>query len=452
MYLVDKVKQLYPLGKIAIIGLGVTGYSAAKYLTAAGISVSIFDTRLEPPLLLECQQNLPTVQLITGELNTEALNEFDTLILSPGVSPTNHALVGLEHTKTKLISDIELFSRLTNKPIVAITGTNGKSTVSALVNLIFTKAGLKSSLGGNYGTACLDLLQQNSDIYVLECSSFQLEVVTKFAPAVATILNISSDHLDRHVTMENYLAAKMRIMQNCKQAVINRQQELPIPSDLAVNAISFGLDVPSRDNFGLSSDGRYLLQGQEPIIATSALKISGQHNIANALAACACAKAQGVSTIHMRDALSEFTGLKHRAELVKVHNQVTWLNDSKATNVGATIAAVAGIAAKSSTRLILLLGGRMKESSYTELLEPLAKHCSLVITFGEAGTSLSTMLQNRLPTVNCACLKTAVNTAYKHAKPGDTVLLSPACSSFDAFNNFTDRGNSYSEYVNFATI
>ncbi|MCB1660047.1 MAG: UDP-N-acetylmuramoyl-L-alanine--D-glutamate ligase, partial [Pseudomonadales bacterium] len=346
----------------------------------------------------------------------------------------------------KIIGDIELFCRAVDKPIVAITGSNAKSTVTTLVGLMAQNAGINVAVGGNLGTPVLELLQQSADLYVLELSSFQLETTHSLRAAAAVVLNISEDHMDRYANMQAYHQAKHRIYRHCYFYVTNRQDLLTVPLlPEAIPHTSFGLDKPDLNTYGVIREQgiSYLAKGQTKLLASHEMGIFGEHNIANALAALALGEAVNIPMAAMLQTLKEFTGLKHRCQLVTKHQGVAWYNDSKGTNVGATLAAINGLGAAISGKILLIAGGVGKGQDFSSLSPALAQYGKAVILLGEDASKIDEAVTAPISKIYVQSLAVAVEQAAQLAKEGDAVLLSPACASFDMFKHYEDRGEQF---------
>ncbi|MBI3171223.1 MAG: UDP-N-acetylmuramoyl-L-alanine--D-glutamate ligase, partial [Hydrocarboniphaga effusa] len=344
------------------------------------------------------------------------------------------------------LGDIELFARVTDAPILAITGSNGKSTVTTLLGEMAKRAGLKVAVGGNLGTPALDLLSPEMQLYVLELSSFQLETLHSLRCKAAANLNVSPDHLDRHHSLEAYSEAKGRIFNGCDLAIVNRDDpETKRNVRAARSSVNFGLDPPMDGQYGLiKQDGEdWLAFGAQRLMKTSELKIYGLHNAANALAALALADAAGIPRGASLAVLREFTGLRHRCEWVAESDGVTWFNDSKGTNVGATLAAISGMPGP----IVWLGGGQGKGQDFAPLRKPLLQKGSAAILFGQDAVLIERALNGALPLFREADLAAAVKRAKKVARPGDQVLLSPACASLDQFKNYEERGEKFCSHV-----
>lgn len=432
-----------------IVGLGKTGVSCARWLRKRGIQFAAVDTRDNPPGLGEFRQEFPDVQIECGELQADTLQQAQTLVMSPGVDPRVAAIGKAISKGVKLTGDVDLFARNVKAPLVAITGSNAKSTVTTLVGEMAMTAGVKTAVCGNIGTPVLDMLDGEShELYVMELSSFQLETTHNLNAKVATVLNMSEDHMDRYDSMQAYHAAKHRIFQGCEQIVVNRDDALSrplVPSAVKVTSFGVGNDE-SRDFAVIQRNGKpHLAFNREPLLPVSELKIAGQHNVANSLAALALGRAAGLEFAPMLDALRRFTGLKHRCQWVATHNNVRWYNDSKGTNVGASVAAIVGLGHDS--KVILLAGGVGKGADFSGLAPVMAKYGSRAILFGEDGHRIEAALKGVVATDRVASLEAAVEMAHRIAKDGELVLLSPACASFDMFRNYEHRGDVFVQLV-----
>lgn len=426
--------------QVVIIGLGKTGLSCVTYFRQRGITPVVMDTRENPP----GKESLPAeCRLLTGPLDADTLCSASLIVASPGVALATPALQVAKAAGVEIVGDIELFAREAKAPIVAITGSNGKSTVTALVGLMAAEAGFKVGVGGNIGTPALDLLLQPADLYVLELSSFQLETTSSLKPAAAVILNLSEDHLDRYDGMAGYLAAKQRIFSNAKRIVVNRDDAATYPPQQSYWQ-SFGLNAEAygriqRDNqLWLSVAGK-------PVLPVSELNIVGAHNQMNALAAMALADAAAIPQPAQLNVLRSFSGLEHRCQFVREVNGVRWINDSKATNVGSTLAAVAGVGESVKGRLWLLAGGQGKGQDFSPLQPLLANQIYRMVCFGQDADTLLKLADNIQRVTD---LDEAVRCIAAEAQPGDWVLLAPACASLDQFRNFEQRGQHFADLVN----
>ena len=428
----------------AIIGTGITGLSVARFLAAQGWAFVLMDTRSNPPNLEHVRQEFPGVTVVCGELDANTLLACDEIIISPGVAVATPAIEQAKAAGISVVGDIELFVRAAKAPIVAITGSNAKSTVTTLVGEMAKAAGINVAVGGNLGTPALELLSDSVELYVMELSSFQLETVTKLNAKVATILNISADHLDRYENMRAYILAKLRVYFGAEHIVVNRKDILTHPPLAAgVKPVYFGGNADF-GSFGLiqDNDGEFLAKNLTPLISTKELKIRGHHNVDNALAALALGDAAGIPMDAMLATLKTFAGLRHRCEFVAEKNGVEFYNDSKGTNIGATLAAIQGLA-RDPKQLIIILGGEGKGQDFTELTPALRAINSKVILIGRDAPVIAESIGNAATIIYAGSMQDAVNKAFAAANPGDAVLLSPACASFDMFKNYEDRGDKF---------
>jgi UDP-N-acetylmuramoylalanine--D-glutamate ligase len=434
-------------GLRVVVGLGKTGLSCVRFLRRLGYAVAVNDTRRQPPGLEELQRDFPDVEFSLGSLDESLLLRAAEIICSPGISIQEPALLSARlNAGIPVIGDIELFCRATTAPIVAITGSNAKSTVTTLVGLMAEKAGIRVGVGGNLGTPVLELLDERNTLYVLELSSFQLETTHSLQAAAAVILNISEDHMDRYKNLQEYHRAKDRIFRNCHFYVTNRQDSLTTPlSPVAAPHTSFGTDMPEHDSWGvIREDGQsWLAFGSQKLMPSSEMLIFGEHNIANALAALALGSAVNIPLDAMLSVLREFPGLDHRCQLVTRSRGVAWYNDSKGTNVGATLAALDGLGPVISGKIILVAGGQGKGQDFTPLSASLARFGKSVILLGEDADRIAAALADGIPRERVGSLEAAVQRAAELAVPGDAVLLSPACASFDMFKGYDDRGRCF---------
>lgn len=426
-----------------IIGLGQTGLSCVRFLVKQGYAVAIMDTREQPPELTTLQTEYPEVIVHIGGLESSWLLQADVIVISPGVDPRLPEIVAAKQAGIELVGDIELFARYANAPIVAITGSNGKSTVTTLLAEMVEQAGQTMRVGGNLGTPALDLICDPApDFYVVELSSFQLETVSSLNAFAATVLNISPDHLDRYDSVDDYQRAKSRIFNGDGVMVLNRDDQ--IVNALAIagrNQIGFSLKDSKGVDFGvIEQDGKdWLAEGEQVLIAVDELKIVGKHNMANALAALALGSAMALPMTAMLAALKQYSGLAHRCRLVVEYNNIRWFNDSKATNVGASIAAIEGLDANG--KIILIAGGVGKEQDFSALTQILKQAVKSVILIGRDGLLIADVVPKEVAIYFATTMQDAVNKAKAIAQAGDRVLLSPACASFDMFTGYAERGD-----------
>ncbi|TDG15081.1 UDP-N-acetylmuramoyl-L-alanine--D-glutamate ligase [Seongchinamella unica] len=431
-----------------VVGLGVTGLSCARHLYRQGVSFSVVDTRERPPGLDELSREMPEVPVYAGAWPEDLLVTASELVVSPGIALDEPLIAQAVAEGASVVGDIDLFMREAKAPVIGITGSNAKSTVTELVGAMARRAELNVGVGGNLGTPALDLLTEERQLYVLELSSFQLERAGTLGLAVATVLNISADHLDRHGSMPRYHQAKHRIFYGCACAVCNSDDPLTMPLlEDKVPVIRWRMGEPDLNGFGLREEaGRvFLCHGFDPLIAVDELPIAGRHNQANALAALALGYAAGLPTAAMLDALREFRGLPHRCELVAELAGVRFVNDSKGTNIGATEAALAGLGG--ARDVVLIAGGQGKGADFDQLREAVQRHCKQLVLMGEDAAALEAALADLVPACRAATMAEAVSMATASAGPGDTVLLSPACASLDMFSSYQARGDAFTEAV-----
>lgn len=431
-----------------VIGLGQTGLTCARFLAKKGIQFAVVDSRANPPGADELNRLFPDVDLRCGTFDAAFLQTASELIISPGVAKSDPAIQAAVAAGSHLCGDIDLFCREISAPVIAITGSNAKSTVTTLVGEMATAAGLDVGVCGNIGTPVLELLEQpEKDIYVMELSSFQLETTHELRAKVATVLNVSPDHLDRYNGMQEYYQAKHRVFRGCESAVVNRDDPLTSPLlPSGVKVTGYHLGRPDIGLFGLleEADEQWLALGRDKLLNVSEMKIRGSHNITNALSALALGQAAGLPMPAMLQALKAFTGLKHRCQWVADKAGISYFNDSKGTNVGATVAALNGLGQTlaADARIILIAGGVGKGAEFSELQAPMQQYGRGLIYIGEDGPLVAAELKCDL-SVSAESMGDAVHKASAIAKQGDIVLLSPACASFDMFSGFPARGDAF---------
>lgn len=434
-----------------IVGLGQTGLSCAKYFGSRRENFKVVDSRQKPPGLIEFKQEFPNIELELGEFQHSTFINAEELIVSPGVDLRIPVLKESIAAGVPVTGDVDIFSKQAEAPIVAVTGSNGKSTVVTLLGEMALKAGINVAVAGNIGKPVLELLDEApSKLYILELSSFQLETTTNLGAEVATVLNMSPDHLDRYDSMQSYHKAKHRVFQNCKQVVINKDDALsqPLLSE-EVKQWCFSLndyrnEVDEFSVLNVNNNDSISFNGK-PLIAVKDLKIAGRHNIANALAALALGHASGINFEPMLEGLREFTGLPHRCQWVARKQDVNYYNDSKGTNVGACIAAIEGLGGKN--KLILIAGGVGKDANFSALAKPVSEFVKIVILFGEDAKLIAKALKDSVAIVEVLNLEEAVACASNNAIDGDIVLMSPACASFDMYSNYEQRGEAFMSAV-----
>ena len=445
-----------PSNRISVIvGLGSTGLSCAKYFASKGKPYKVVDNRDDPPGLSALIEQFPSTEYEVGGFFLDTFKNARELVVSPGINLNTSEIVAARRAGVPVTGDIDIFSKLVTTPIIGITGSNGKSTVVSILAEILKKAGKKYGLGGNLDGAnfkpALDLLGEGKkDFYVLELSSFQLETTEKLSAEVAAILNLSPDHMDRYETLEEYHRAKLRVFNGCKQILINRDDDYSYPQKkLGLPVWDYGFSRPGANGLGLlEEDGdQYLAFQFEKLVSVNELKVFGQHNIKNVLAAAGLAMALGIDMKYIRAAIKEYEGLPHRCQWVANIRGVEFYNDSKGTNVGATMAAVEGLGQIISGHILLIAGGISKGADFRPLVPMINRWGKEVILIGQDAVEMAANFDNDIQTYFANDMQDAVSVALEHATPGDAVLLSPACASFDMFQNFQERGQTFIQSV-----
>lgn len=437
--------RLFQGKRVGVIGLGVSGLATVRFLLRMGVKPVLMDTRSKIVGLEQIHAD-KVDGIYLGELDANRLANMDILLVSPGLDLTHPSIRFAIAQGVQIIGDVELFALVNTKPTIAVTGSNGKSTVTTLAEHMLNCSGIKALAAGNIGFAVLDALEKtDTEVYVLELSSFQLETTHSLKLKAAANLNVTEDHLDRHGTMAAYAAAKQRIYLHTDLSIYNADDSLTTPSGVAAPAIALQLSA-IRDGYGIDIiDGqKYLVVAGEPLMAVADMSLVGLHNQFNALAACALALAAGASREGLIQALTTYQALPHRCALVAHHAGVRYINDSKATNVGATLAAIAGLREDVTGKLILIAGGDGKGVDFTELAQVFNQHVDQLITLGRDGPAIAKLVAG---TIEVATLQQAVQTAMQLAQPGDMVLLSPACASLDMFKNYEERGQIFADAV-----
>jgi len=432
--------------QVLVLGMGATGVSCARYLAARGITAAFADTRENPPGSAAIHDLMPAAELFAGNQLTELPDGIERIIVSPGVDLDQPLLQQARGRNIEILSDIDLFVLECRAPIIAITGSNGKSTVTTMLGAMLNAAGRRARVGGNLGAPALDILDPEVDLYVLELSSFQLERSRPVPAAAAVVLNVTPDHLDRHPSFESYVAAKAHIYAQCEAAVLNRDApELAelIPAEKQV--IGFGLGEPGTGDIGLrmTARGEVIACGKELLMPVTELGIAGRHNLANALAALALGLAAGIDPASMLGGLRTFQGLPHRMQRVHTADGIVWIDDSKATNVAAAVMAVRSISAE----LVLIAGGEAKGAAFDELARALSGRNARAILIGRDRERMAAALKGCCEISLADDLRQAVELARGLAQPGDTVLLAPACGSHDMFRDFAHRGEVFQEAI-----
>lgn len=445
--LLDLLNQHFSLNKtsnVLVVGLGITGLSVARYLHKLGFKFSVVDSRENPPNAEELKALSATVELTAGKFQSKDFEAATHLIVSPGISLQEPVIQAAVQQGAKIVGEVDLFACATDKPIIAITGANGKSTVTTMVGEMGKAAGKKTAVGGNLGTPTLDLLADDVELYVLELSSFQLERSHVLNAAAATVLNVTADHLDRHADMADYAAQKQKIFRGDGVIVLNADDAY-VAAMQNSDRNQYWFSIQKLVGFHIASrDGmEWLVNEQTDFMPCADLPLEGRHNQANALAALALGQAVGLDKDAMCTALRNFIGLDHRMQKVAVKNGVTWVNDSKATNIGACIAALEGYEQK----VILLAGGDGKGADMNELRPVAIEKTKNVIVMGKDADLISAALKGCVPLFSASSMIEAVKIAAGLAQAGDTVLLSPACASLDQYKNYQDRGNQFAAAV-----
>ena len=428
-----------------IVGAGVSGLSLVEYLVDQGGNTRIMDTRELPPNSKRIKSLLPNTHISFGRMQQEWIEQADVILLSPGISPHEPEFQQAAACGTEVIGDIELFARNVTKPYIAITGSNGKSTVTMLVRDILASQGLRVQACANIGEPALNVINNEVDIFVLELSSFQLETCKSLAPLAAVVLNVSDDHLDRHESIEQYAEIKSSIYKDAAHKIMPRDKQALKYLSNYKSDLSFGIDIAQDENYGVIEDetGRWLVQGDRKIIQSSDLALLGSSGELNVLAALALTQSLIKDESKAVEAIKQFKGLPHRCELIIEHNNVKWIDDSKGTNVGATVSAIQGL----GQSLILILGGVHKGGSLDDLCAAIKDRVSHVIVFGRDRQVFIDALREHVDIKEASSLQQCVDYAYQLAKPAQAVLFSPACASFDMFVNYIERGLAFKTAV-----
>jgi len=436
---------LEPGTRALVLGLGRTGLSSARYLDRKGLEVRVADTRDAPPGLAALREQVPGAEVRTGAFESTLLDGVAQVVISPGLSLREPVATEALSRGLPVVGDIELFAREAQAPVAAVTGTNGKSTVTALLAEIASAAHCPAIAGGNLGEPALDLLERPVPrLYVLELSSFQLETTYSLETVTATVLNVTPDHMDRYGSVAEYAAAKARIFDGCAVAVINADD--PLVRDMpraGQRVISFSLEDPGADYSLVRTPEPALCCRGEALLPVSAMRLQGTHNVANALAALAMCEALGLPRGPVLEALAAFGGLAHRTQWVADVDGVRYVNDSKGTNVGATLAAVSGLAGP----LVLIAGGDGKGQDFRPLRAAFSGKVRHVVLIGRDADALARALDGVCSTEIARDMRAAVLATRTAAREGDTVLLSPACASLDMFRDYAHRGDEFAAVV-----
>ncbi len=444
-----------------VVGLGKSGRSVVRFLSARGVPLLAADTRGSPPELAQLRREYPELEIHLGPLERDLCAAVGRIILSPGLSREHPVIHHAVEMGVEVVGDVELFAQLATAPIVAITGSNGKSTVTTLVAEMAANGGLEARAGGNLGTPVLELLGQTEpDLYVIELSSFQLETTTSLAPLAAVVLNVTPDHMDRYHDLESYAETKGTIYRHAAHIIHdadNRMVSTLIKRrESSAELISYRTAPSLADHcYGIcrgagADGGEWLCRGEKLLMPLDELRIAGRHNHSNALAALALGEAAGVPLSSMVETLKVFRGLPHRTEWVAESGEVRWINDSKGTNVGATEAAISGLLADSphgASKIVLIAGGQGKGADFSPLRTLAANTLRAAVLMGEDAELISAALDGVVPEIRVDGMEQAVAVAHGVAESGDTVLLSPACASFDQFSGFEGRGERFKAEV-----
>lgn len=437
-----------------ILGMGKTGFSVARHLSARGELFSIADTRQAPPLLKKFRASFPHVQVRLGDFSARELVAAERLIVSPGLSLKQEEIAEARAAGVEVTGDIDLFSKHAGAPIVAVTGSNGKSTVVSILAKILEADDREFGLGGNLdGDQCrpaLDLLGDGPvEFYILELSSFQLETTESLKAHVAVILNLADDHMDRYRDLDAYRSAKRKIFNGCSNVVVDRNDnESKYAEELGVPVFYFDSMNHCDDHVDLCVDklGQWIILGGKRVVAVKDLQISGKHNLNNALAAAALGLALGCKPMSIANGLRKFEGLDHRCQFIKCVKGIDFYNDSKSTNIGSLVAGLRGFVQRNK-KLVLIAGGDGKKADFSQLTSLVSKTCHEVVLIGSAAEEISFCLDKKTKRTRANNLEEAVLIASKAAEPSGIVLFSPGCASFDMFSDFRHRGEIYKRCV-----
>lgn len=431
--------------RVVVLGLGHTGLSALRWLDAQGAKVIVADTRENPPNLQAVRNEMPSVEIILGDFDTSLLQTAALMVISPGVALSTPAVQQAIGAGVPVVGDVELFAqfRSPNAKVIAITGSNGKTTVTTLVGEMCQSAGLKTIVAGNIGLPVLEALDMDvPDVYVLELSSFQLETTNSLIADVATVLNVTEDHMDRYPDLSTYAAAKAHIFYKAKHQVLNRDDAWSMVMERPPLALTtYGLDAVA-DGFGIEDKNNeiWLCDSGKQLINAADLHIRGAHNVSNALAALALCRTIGLEYAPLLSTLYNFKGLPHRVEWVAEIDKVDYFDDSKGTNVGATCAAILGLPQK----VVLIAGGDGKDQNFSPLVRPVKENARAVVLIGrDAYIIEKVLLETGLPIYHAQDMQEAVAIAKRVAQTGDAVLLSPACASLDMYENYIKRAEAF---------
>lgn len=439
-----------------IVGLGKTGMSFARYCQRKNHHFAFFDTREKPPMLASFKEAFPDAAIYLADIPRSLIPHIKLVLVSPGFDLNNDFIHEIFTHEVPVYGDIECLAKELKKPAIAVTGTNGKSTVVSLLGEMARAEGLRPAVGGNIGMPVLDLFADGNDydLWVLELSSFQLELTHSLKLAGGVVLNISPDHLDRHRTFESYKAAKQRIYRMSDYMVYSRADEqtkpvLDFKRLTPFHLMSFGLDVPQDNNWGIIHDGqkKFIARGEDALLDVDDMVLKGIHNQLNALAACALAEVAGISSQSMVKVLKSFTGLPHRCQLVRVLDGVQWINDSKGTNVGATLSAIDSLGESLKGKIVLIAGGQGKDADFNLLNPAVSAYVRAAVLIGADAGKIADAIGEHTDVYHEDSLDGAVKKARELAQKEDAVLLSPAAASLDMFKDFNDRGEQFAASV-----
>lgn len=438
------------IDSVVVLGLGQSGSSVVRFFAGensplnAECDIRIFDSREHPPGLDDIVDLVGTEYVTTGGWRLEDLLAADLIVVSPGLDARDADIQMARDAGVPIVGDVEIFAQLNQRPVVAVTGSNGKSTVTTLVEQMGQYHGYRWVAAGNIGVPVLDALQQDADAYVLELSSFQLETTRSLKLNAAALLNVSADHLDRYDSEQSYFEAKLNIFNHASVGVLNRQDQQHWPKIVPDSVVTVGVDESVSD-YGLVKDDAGIAMTRNGSILARAdrFALAGTHNLVNIQAALALAETLGLSPDKGIAAIADFTGLPHRCQVVYEAQGVRWVDDSKATNIGATEAAINGLRPMINGRLILIAGGDGKGAQFTQLL-PVLSQVDVLLTIGRDGKKIAEL---RKGARYCEHLSDAVKTAQQIAEAEDWVVLSPACASLDQFKNFVERGKVFQEHI-----
>ncbi|MCK5477410.1 MAG: UDP-N-acetylmuramoyl-L-alanine--D-glutamate ligase [Methylococcales bacterium] len=430
--------------KVVVVGLGETGFSVAKFLQQHEIKYAVIDSRDKPPLKDALLKEYPDTPVFTGGFDSAAFEVATHVVVSPGVSLQEYSIRNAIIAGAKLISDIDLFACATNQPVIAVTGSNGKSTVTTMLGEMGNAANVNTAIGGNLGIPALNLLNEAVELYVLELSSFQLERTNVLNAKAATVLNVSEDHLDRHDDIMEYAREKQRVFAGNGVMVLNEDDSI-VKSMKTKSRDTLTFSTHKKNGFHIErrQGEDWLMNENQVLMRKSDIPLEGLHNVSNALAALALGSAVGLNPDAMCNALREFKGLDHRMQKVGMVKGVTWVNDSKATNIGACIAALQGY----QNKVILIAGGDAKGADMNELISAIKDKAKCVVLMGKDADDIDRAINGCVPAYRAKNIKDAVQIAAKMADEGESVLLSPACASLDQYKSYEERGEQFTAAV-----